>query len=60
MPADGTRQLTWLNPTGHSNYVETDPAAYASLATVPVPAAAWLFGSGLMGLVAMARRRCSV
>lgn len=24
---------------------------------VPIPAAAWLFGSGLLGLVAMARRR---
>jgi hypothetical protein len=31
-------------------------SAYAPTA-VPVPAAAWLFGSGLMGLVAAARRR---
>ena len=29
----------------------------AAIATVPVPAAAWLFGSGLLGLVGMARRR---
>jgi len=28
-----------------------------SIATVPVPAAVWLFGSGLLGLVSMARRR---
>lgn len=29
----------------------------AALAAVPVPAAAWLFGSGLLGLVGMARRK---
>ena len=29
----------------------------ANLATVPVPAAAWLFGSGLLGLLAVARRK---
>ncbi len=61
--ADGTRQLTWLNPTGHSNYNGTDAEAYTSIGqavpAVPVPAAAWLFGSGLMGLVAVARRRRS-
>jgi len=28
-----------------------------ALATVPVPAAAWLFGSGLIGLVGVARRK---
>ncbi|MFK5914193.1 MAG: VPLPA-CTERM sorting domain-containing protein [Woeseiaceae bacterium] len=27
------------------------------ISTVPVPAAAWLFGSGLLGLVGMARRK---
>ena len=45
--ADGQRILTYINPTGHSDYV----------ATVPVPAAAWLLGSGLMGLVGVARRK---
>ncbi|WP_177433203.1 VPLPA-CTERM sorting domain-containing protein [Thiohalobacter thiocyanaticus] len=29
----------------------------ASLSAVPVPAAAWLFGSGLVGLIGVARRR---
>jgi hypothetical protein len=28
-----------------------------SVSTVPVPAAAWLFGSGLLGLVGVARRK---
>ena len=28
-----------------------------SVATVPVPAAVWLFGSGLLGLAGIARRK---
>ena len=31
----------------------------ASVAAVPVPAAVWLFGSGLLGLVGLARRKTS-
>ena len=45
--ADANRTLEWISPTGHSAYV----------ATVPVPAAAWLFGSGLLGLAGIARRK---
>jgi hypothetical protein len=30
---------------------------FAEVATVPVPAAVWLFGSGLIGLVGLARRK---
>jgi len=43
--------------------METDTAAYGNVTpylevtVVPVPAAVWLFGSGLLGLVAIARRR---
>jgi len=55
--ADAQRTLTWINPTGHSDYVTTDAAAYASIASVPVPAAVWLFGSGLLGLGGVAARR---
>ena len=32
-------------------------ALWGSAAPVPLPAAAWLFGSGLIGLAALARRR---
>lgn len=53
--ADGTRILYEINPTGHSNYVATDAAAYASI--VPVPAAAWLFGSGLFALFGFANSK---
>lgn len=35
--------------------VDIDAAAYAGV--VPVPAAVWLFGSGLLGLVGVARRK---
>jgi len=45
--------------------METDTAAYGSVTpylevtttVIPVPAAVWLFGSGLLGLVGIARRR---
>ncbi len=32
-------------------------ATNTTVSAVPVPAAAWLFGSGLLGLVGVARRR---
>lgn len=50
--ADGTRTLDYINPTGHSDYV-------ATVSAVPVPAAVWLFGSGLLGLGGIAGRRRS-
>lgn len=56
--ADANRTLEWISPTGHSDYVSTDAAAYASIGqAVPVPAAIWLFGSGLLGFIGLARTR---
>jgi len=45
--ADGMRILDYVNPDGHSIYTNA----------VPVPAAVWLFGSGLVGLLGLARRK---
>lgn len=45
--ADAGRVVTYISPTGFSDYAPP----------VPVPAAVWLFGSGLLGLVGVAHRR---
>ncbi|RDH84511.1 MAG: hypothetical protein DIZ80_03265 [endosymbiont of Galathealinum brachiosum] len=37
--------------------VEFDNIHFGTAAAVPIPAAVWLFGSGLMGLVGLARRK---
>ena len=39
-----------------SAYVPDNPGSW-SVSAVPIPAAVWLFGSGLLGLVGMARRK---
>jgi len=39
--------------------INSSAAATGFASQVPIPAAAWLFGSGLMGLIAIARRRSS-
>jgi len=49
--ADAERTLEFISPDGHSIYVATAP--------VPVPAAVWLFGSGLLGLIGVSRRGAS-
>ena len=41
--------------TGDSDF--DDMLVRAEFSAVPVPAAVWLFGSGLLGLIGMARRR---
>ncbi len=44
--------ITVLPPGGLATFATFTPAA-----VVPVPAAAWLFGSGLLGLIGIARRK---
>ena len=36
------------------------PMAFIATTAIPLPAAAWLFGSGLIGLVGIARRKKAV
>lgn len=50
--ADGMRFLDYANPDGHSIYLD-------GTSEVPLPAAVWLFGSGLLGLVGLARRKAA-
>lgn len=50
--ADAERTLEWINPEGHSDYVSTS--------VVPVPAAVWLFATGFVSLIGIARRKSAV
>jgi hypothetical protein len=45
--------------TGFSANFDITSVHVTSVSTVPVPAAVWLFGSGLLGLVGVARRKRS-
>lgn len=55
--------VNWVFGDTLSNYVSGDPGYIvgndASVSAVPVPAAAWLFGSGLLGLIGVARRKAA-
>jgi hypothetical protein len=47
--------ISWIYATGYGGYATSiDLIRYNA---VPIPAAVWLFGSGLFGLVAMARQK---
>jgi hypothetical protein len=45
--------------TSHKYVLETSTPVGLEVTAVPLPAAVWLLGSGLLGLVAMGRRRLS-
>lgn len=49
-------QLGCLTP-GTINIAGTGDCSHEGINAVPVPAAAWLFGSGLLGLVGIARKK---
>ena len=49
-------ELGCITP-GTANVAGSGDCSSTSVSAVPVPAAAWLFGSGLIGLVGMARRK---
>ena len=56
---DGLGNISDLNITisSNDNWIAVDDLKFTPvLAPVPVPAAVWLFGSGLLGLVGIARR----
>lgn len=48
--------LPGTNPLSPASETFTSSLAYTT-STVPIPATVWLFGSGLLGLVGMARRK---
>jgi hypothetical protein len=51
--------LSWVLEGGDfaSGLAVADASAFLSVSSVPIPAAAWLFGSALFGLVAVKRRK---
>lgn len=61
----GLYSLTWVSnidpsvcgPLGATCYAEYTFEGYAAASVVPVPAAIWLFGSGLIGLISLTRRK---
>lgn len=53
--ADGAQDYHYKTQSSYVWAVQS-----GDIGVVPVPAAAWLFGSGLLGLIAMARRKTSV
>ncbi len=49
-------QLGCITP-GSANIAGTGNCSVSNISAVPLPAAAWLFGSGIIGLVGFARRK---
>lgn len=53
----GNRVIAWEDLTGGGDRDFDDLVVEINVGAVPIPAAAWLFGSGLLGLVGIARRK---
>jgi hypothetical protein len=53
----GSPMATSPFPAFNMNYDFTSLQVTSIVSTVPVPAAVWLFGSGLLGLIGVAKRR---
>ena len=53
----GNYVLAWEDLPGGGDRDFNDVVVEASVAPVPIPAAVWLFGSGLLGLIGIARRK---
>jgi len=49
-------QLGCITP-GSGNISGSGDCSATSVSAVPVPAAAWLFGSGILGIAGLARRK---
>ena len=56
-PTEDQIDSLYLEIIDHSAYFDTGSALVRDISTVPVPAAVWLFGSGLLGLIGLARRK---
>ena len=58
----GTLSVTFDVASGTSYFFGANANAniYTNVSAVPVPAAVWLFGSGLIGLIGLARRKAHV
>lgn len=55
--ADGAQNYYGKTNYGYAWAVHTGDVGVAVPSSVPVPAATWLFGSGLLGLIGTARRK---
>jgi len=53
----GNYVLAWEDLPGGGDRDFNDLVVEASVAPIPIPAAVWLFGSGLLGLIGFARRK---
>ena len=49
--------ISWFTLTGQNFWTQANLAGINNVNAVPVPAAAWLFGSALLGLVGSKRKR---